>query len=150
MSEDPCHIVAVTAVVLNASGQVLLVRTPRRGWEPPGGQVESGEHLEAALHREVREESGCQVRIERLIGVYSNVGTPPRVILCFRCRYTVGVPTAGHECVDAGWFPPEDALEMVSHAASRARLADALAAHGHVVYRAYSTHPFRLRHTADW
>ncbi len=51
---DPMHIVAVSGLFSNANGQVLLVKTDRRGWECPGGQVEDGEDLVAALQREVR------------------------------------------------------------------------------------------------
>jgi 8-oxo-dGTP pyrophosphatase MutT (NUDIX family) len=43
--EHPKHIVAVMGIVRNSEGQILLVRTPRRGWEPPGGQVENGEDV---------------------------------------------------------------------------------------------------------
>ncbi|MRR10050.1 NUDIX hydrolase, partial [bacterium] len=58
----PTHIVAVSALVRNRAGKVLLMRHPRRGWEFPGGQVEAGEDLIAALHREVKEETGITVR----------------------------------------------------------------------------------------
>jgi hypothetical protein len=36
---DPQHIVAVSGLFYNSDGQVLLVKTERRGWECPGGQV---------------------------------------------------------------------------------------------------------------
>ncbi len=76
MLKYPRHIVAAMAVVMNQEGLILLVRTRRREWEPPGGQVELGEDIEMGLKREVREESGCEVEVGRLIGVYSNVGAP--------------------------------------------------------------------------
>ena len=46
---DPQHIVAVAGAFFNELGQILLVRTERRGWECPGGQVEEGEDLISAV-----------------------------------------------------------------------------------------------------
>ena len=40
----PTHILAAGAVVINEKDEVLLVKTKRRGWEFPGGQVEVGEN----------------------------------------------------------------------------------------------------------
>ena len=65
-------------IVTDGRGRLLLVRGERRGWEPPGDQVELGEDLPAALRREVREESGCEIEVGRLVGVYSNLGRPDR------------------------------------------------------------------------
>ena len=59
------QIVAVAAVLNNARGDVLLVRTPKAGWEIPGGRVEAGEDLFAALARELDEEAGCTAEIDR-------------------------------------------------------------------------------------
>jgi ADP-ribose pyrophosphatase YjhB (NUDIX family) len=53
VAANPLHVVAVTGFVRDAAGRVLLVRVLDRGWELPGGQVEEGEWLTAALEREV-------------------------------------------------------------------------------------------------
>ncbi len=137
----PRHIVAVMGVARDGEGRVLLVRTQRGYWEPQGGQVELGEDLPEALEREFREESGCSVEIDRLVGVYSNVGTPEQVIFCFLCTVTGGELRGAGECVDAGWFEPEEALRLVEHPATRGRLSNALEGLLHVVYRAYRTRP---------
>jgi ADP-ribose pyrophosphatase YjhB (NUDIX family) len=143
MTDVPMQIVAVSGLVRNPAGRVLLVRTPRRGWEPPGGQVERGEDLITALEREILEESGCAVRVGRLVGVYSNLAMPPGVvILAFLCEHIGGDPCAGHECTDAGWFTPEQARHLVTHPAVAARLADALADQPGIVYRAYAVERF--------
>lgn len=47
-------------------------RGDERGWGFLGGAIELGESFEEALMREVKEESGYEVRIEKLIGVYGN------------------------------------------------------------------------------
>lgn len=93
------------------------------------------------LKREVREESACEVEVSRLVGVYSNLGAPEQVILAFLCSHFSGEPEAGDECLDAGWFEPDEALKMVTHPAQLGRLRDALAEHDHVVYRAYRARP---------
>ncbi len=145
MDEHPRHIVAVMGVIRDRHGRILLVRSPRRGWEPPGGQVERGEDLITALAREIAEESGCTVTVGRLVGVYSNVGGLDIVMFTFLGTHVAGEPRGGDECDDAGWFPPEEALALVTHPAQAAKLRDALAADARpgVVYRVYRTIPAR-------
>lgn len=144
MHDYPQHIVAVMGVVTDGEGRLLLVRTERRGWEPPGGQVERGEDLVEALQREVREESGCGIEVGRLVGVYSNTGSPEQVMFTFLCEHTGGDPCGGDECLDAGWFTTEEALQMVTHPAQTGKLRDALTSGGGVTYRAYRTRPYEV------
>lgn len=70
----PRHIIAVSALVYDTNGDVLLVRTHSRSntWELPGGQVEEGEALDEAVRREVLEETGINIRPVRITGVYYN------------------------------------------------------------------------------
>jgi ADP-ribose pyrophosphatase YjhB (NUDIX family) len=100
---DPQHIVAVAGAFFNEAGQVLLVRTEQRGWECPGGQVEEGEDLIAALVREVQEETGCVVEVERLVGVYTNPVLPSKVMFMFVGKYVGGVLGQSDE-QEAGWY----------------------------------------------
>jgi 8-oxo-dGTP diphosphatase len=64
-----------TGVIFPLSGGIVLVQRaiePRSGkWVFPGGYVDRGEPLEAAALREVKEESGLDVRLTRLLGAYS-------------------------------------------------------------------------------
>ena len=70
----PRHIVAVSGLIRNDHGEVLLVKTNWRKdtWELPGGQVEEGEPLETALRREILEETALQVKVNKTTGVYQN------------------------------------------------------------------------------
>lgn len=82
----------VTGVVVNDADEILLVRQdtggPRR-WSLPGGKVEDGETLEAALVREMREETGVEVEAGRLLYVCDNV--PARVVhITFEARVVGG------------------------------------------------------------
>jgi ADP-ribose pyrophosphatase YjhB (NUDIX family) len=60
------------AVIFDQHGRVLLVRHSygRRNWEIPGGYGEPGESIVDAVVREAREETGLQIAVERLTGVY--------------------------------------------------------------------------------
>jgi len=132
----PRHVVAVAGLVSDDAGRVLLLRSPRRGWEFPGGQVEQGETLTEALRREVREETGVEIKVGPLVGVYSNVRSHI-VMFGFLCRYAGGEPTPSEESLEVTWVPREEALSRVSSPPIRDRLRDLLEFDGTVVYRAY-------------
>ena len=144
----PRHIVAVMGVVTDARGRLLLVRGDRRGWEPPGGQVEFGEDLAS---QGVREESCCEIEVGRLVGVYSNLGRPEQGVteqinFAFSCRWTSGDVHAGDECVEAGWFSVDEALELVAAPQQAGKLRDALAVSSGVTYCSYQTYPYEILH----
>jgi 8-oxo-dGTP diphosphatase len=79
----PVHILAAAVLIRNEDGKVLLLYSKRRGWEMPGGQVENGENLIEAVTREVKEETGIDVEIDRLVGLYSNTGEYQIVVAAF-------------------------------------------------------------------
>lgn len=144
---NPRHIVAVMGLVRDAAGRILLVKTERRGWEPPGGQVELGEGLLEALQRETLEESGCVVEVGRLVGVYSNTGTPEKVMFTFLCTYRSGELSPSAETAEVGWFTTDEALRLVTFPPQHDKLRDALTAGGAaggVVYRAYRSKPYHV------
>lgn len=141
--EAPRHIVAASALVRNNIGQILLVRTRRRGWEIPGGQIEIGESLIGGLKREVREESGVQVEIGRLAALRSNL-TSSIVIFCFEARYLAGELRPSEETPQVKWVSAARALDMISHPAILQSLQDMLAGAPDVIYRAYRADPYQL------
>ena len=91
----------VGAVVLNGSGEVLLLkRADREQWALPTGTVERGEAVEEALSREVQEETGLQITVNRLTGVYSH---PKQQVFSYPSGETVHFVTNCFLCsVDGG------------------------------------------------
>lgn len=132
---SPRHIVAVTGLVRDSAGRVVLVRNDR-GWEMPGGQVELGEDPVTALQREVTEEAGCEIKVGRLFGLYSNISMG-LVILAFDCSYVGGDVRGGAECFDAGWFEPEAAVSAAAHTPAAQRIRDGLSSSVGVLFRSY-------------
>ena len=132
------NIVGVSGVILNGAGEVLLIRTATAGWELPGGRVEPGEDLVAALRREALEETGYTVEPARLVGVYAVV-LRSTVIVTFRCSVDPGepAPVEDEDSPEVGWFAPRQALSAVTHVGEHQRLADALADAPNAVYRAF-------------
>lgn len=105
---------AVGAVVFRADGAVLLVRRarpPAAGtWTLPGGKVEPGESLEAAVVREVREETALVVETLRVIDtlVLEREGFSYR-ITDFACRLiTNAEPRAADDAASARWVLPAE------------------------------------------
>jgi 8-oxo-dGTP diphosphatase len=136
-------VIAVSGFVRNADEDVLLVRVASRGWELPGGQVEHGESLLAALRREVEEESGCIVEPERLLSVDSRISPPEMVVCVFACRHVHGLAAAREEAIpEVGWFPPATALELVTRSPATDRLRDALEPERGVRLRTYRVRPY--------
>jgi ADP-ribose pyrophosphatase YjhB (NUDIX family) len=138
------HRLAACALVKDGEGRILLVRHRLRGWDIPGGHVEAGEHLIAALQREVAEETGLRISVGPLAGVYCNVGPPSTLILCFLARPAHGELQSSAEAPEVGWFRQERVLELVSHPVLRDRARDLLQFSGRIVYRAYRTGPYEI------
>ncbi|HYB79498.1 MAG TPA: NUDIX hydrolase [Thermoplasmata archaeon] len=91
-------------------GKVLLVRRARppfRGmWALPGGFVEQRETVEAAVVRELREETGLSARPVRLVGVYSGPDRDPRkptTSVAFLMAGRGGVPRGADDASSATW-----------------------------------------------
>jgi 8-oxo-dGTP diphosphatase len=121
----------VGAVVHDAAGRLLLVRRandPGRGlWSLPGGRVEPGESDATAVVRELREETGLEVRAGSFVGSVSRPA-PGGVFVIFDYAAAVvgGQLRAGDDASDAAWF---DAAAFTRHEADGllvAQLAETL------------------------
>lgn len=141
----PMHIVAACALITNHQEEILLVRHPRRGWEVPGGQIEEGESVVEGLQREIWEETGTLAEIGKMTGVYSNVTPPTKVIFAFQAAYSSGALTPSSESPEVRWFPRDQVLSLVKHAALHERISDMLsfASTQAVTYRVYTTEPYQ-------
>lgn len=117
------HLVSVAALVTNEKDEILLVKSPWRGWEYPGGLIEPGESFETALKREVREESGAEIEITGFVGICKNVERNI-VNIDFTARYTGGELATSEESTEVGWFTEEEAMEMITFPLTKKRLAN--------------------------
>jgi len=115
---------SVCAIVTDGRGRVLLARRaeePARGaWDLPGGFVEEGEAPLEALRRELREETGLEVEVGSLVGVWSDwygsgPGSHATLNLYWTARVAGGEPRPADDVSELRWFdagalPPDDEL----------------------------------------
>lgn len=103
-------------IIIEIKGGIVLVqrKNPPHGWAIPGGFVDYGERVEDAAAREAMEETGLEVELTGILGVYSDPGRDPRqhtVSTVFVGRAD-GQPMAGDDAAAAEVFPthrlPED------------------------------------------
>src|SRR5438105_11307779 len=124
-SSSPIFRIGVFALIFNLEKQILLGhRRDIDWWNLPGGGMESGETVDEALCREVREETGLEVKVDRLVGVYSKP-QKQEVVLTFRCHITGGTLQATDEIRESRYFSP-DALPQNTLPKHRERIQDAL------------------------
>ena len=108
---------SVSAVIFDRQGRLLLQQRSDGGqWGLPGGSVEVGESVTAAVAREVLEETGLRVTVRRLVGVYSDpslqvVRYPNGMVwhyvnLCFECVRRSGRLTVCDETLALAYFAP--------------------------------------------
>jgi len=105
---------AVSAAIFRA-GEILLVRrarSPAKGlYSFPGGRVEFGETLHAALHREVAEETSLSIEIVGLAAwrevVPGTAGGGHYLIMSFAARWGAGEPVLNDELDDFIWTSPD-------------------------------------------
>ena len=137
------HLTSAAGLVERDDGAILLVLSPRRGWEFPGGLIEPGENIEDALRREIHEESGVDVEITGFVGVSKNV-VRNIVNMDFRCRYVSGELTVSEESPEVGWFSRKDALAAITDPLIRKRFINMLDGHGKVHIINFIKEPFSI------
>lgn len=101
--------IAVGTIIRLGSGIVLVRRAIEPGygkWVFPGGYVDRGEEITLAAVREAREESGLDVRIDRLVNIYSYAGRTP-IIIVYAATCIGGELAVDDEGLEARPFEPE-------------------------------------------
>jgi len=114
-TSSPSHPQLAVSAAIFRDDRILLVRrarSPARGYYSlPGGRVEFGETLYAALHREVDEETALKIEIIGLAGWREVVpgagGGGHYLIMSFAARWTSGEPVLNDELDDFRWLKPD-------------------------------------------
>jgi 8-oxo-dGTP diphosphatase len=110
--------VGVHGVIANRGRIIVLKRADRMRYKPgtwdlPGGHLAIGESFEECLLREIKEETGLDTAVERLLGV-QKTGSEPYVQALYACRLLVyrQVKLQPNEHVEARWVTPEEMAEL--------------------------------------
>jgi 8-oxo-dGTP pyrophosphatase MutT (NUDIX family) len=128
---------AVTAVIRDDDGRILLVQHVEGRWQLPGGAVDPGERPAEALRRECREEAGIEIEPVRILGVYGGPEFRVRyengdetgwVVTVFEARIVAGEPApSDDETQRVGWFGLEEIEPLERSPATREVLRCVLA-----------------------
>jgi ADP-ribose pyrophosphatase YjhB (NUDIX family) len=105
-------------IIIEVEGGIVLIerKNPPHGWAIPGGFVDYGETVEAAAVREAKEETGLDVTLTHLLGVYSDPSRDPRLhtISTVFVGAADGQPVADDDAADAGVFTAETLPEEIA------------------------------------
>jgi len=123
---------STTAIVADDQGRIALVkRKDNELWALPGGGMELGESIEQGAVREVKEETGLDVEVVGLVGVYTN---PHHVMayddgevrqqfsLCFTTKLLGGELQFDDESTDIAWVAEGDLAGYPMHPSMRLRV----------------------------
>ncbi len=129
-------VVGSSAIVVDGRGRVLLQRRSDSGnWALPGGTMDIGETLAQSAIREVKEETGFDVQIQRIVGIYSDPGhvfayddgeVRQEFSICLACTITGGTIRVSSESTAVDFFDFEDIPGIPMHESIRLRLRDYL------------------------
>lgn len=109
----------VDAVIMDQDDSIVLIKRkndPYKGsWALPGGFVEYGETVESATLREVKEETGLEIELGDIVGVYSDPERDPRghtITICYLASILRGELNADTDAADVRCFPRSEILEL--------------------------------------
>lgn len=150
----PVHIVSVGGLIENNEGKILMLLSPDRGWEIPGGQVEEGESLTDALKREVKEETGIDIEVGNLKTVHSNItkrfqpdgisSIGSIINFGFTGEAISGELTTSEESLEVAWVHREKVLDLIGKDFMRDRVKNMLSAEEKIIYGVFTREPYTL------
>ena len=145
MDEQSKHFIAVSALVKNENGHVLMVRTHLRSdtWEMPGGFVEAGEPLDVAVCREFLEETGIVIRPLGISGIYYNERIHVLSVV-FNADYVSGeIIIQPEEIIEAKYLEMDETNigEYVKRPHLKSRTLDALHTVNSIPYETWNLNP---------
>jgi ADP-ribose pyrophosphatase YjhB (NUDIX family) len=129
-------VVGSSAVVVDNENRILLQRRSDSGnWALPGGTMDIGETFAESAVREVKEETGFDVRIDRIIGIYSDPGhvfaysdgeVRQEFNICLACTIVGGELAVGSESIDVRFVAFDEIDGLTMHPSIRKRIDDYL------------------------
>jgi ADP-ribose pyrophosphatase YjhB (NUDIX family) len=129
-------VVGSSAVVTDTEGRILLQKRSDSGnWALPGGVMDIGETFAQSAIREVKEETGLDVRIDRLIGIYSdpchvfaydNGEVRQEFSICLACAIVGGTLRVSSESTAVEFLAVADLADLQMHESIRIRIRDYL------------------------
>ncbi|MFJ9966470.1 NUDIX domain-containing protein [Streptomyces avermitilis] len=127
---------SVTAVVLDDTGRLLLIhKTDNDLWALPGGGHDIGERIGDTVVREVSEETGIDVEVDSIVGLYTD---PEHVLayddgevrqqfsICFRAHAVGGTLRTSSESKEVRWVNLADLDGLDIHPSMRLRIRHGL------------------------
>ncbi|RKR89170.1 ADP-ribose pyrophosphatase YjhB (NUDIX family) [Micromonospora pisi] len=127
---------ACGVLAVDDQGAILLQRRRDTGqWALPMGKMEIGETPTQCAVRETREETGVDVEVIGILGVYSDPGhivaytdgeVRQEYEVTLLARPIGGVPAANDEASEVGWFPPDELAALDIHPTMRRQIVDYL------------------------
>ncbi len=127
-------VVGSSAIVVGNDNRLLLQRRSDSGnWALPGGTMDIGETFAESVIREVKEETGFDVRIDRIVGIYSDPGhvfayedgeVRQEFNICLACTIIGGQLAVSSESTDVRFFPLDEVADLTVHESIRKRIAD--------------------------
>jgi len=124
---------AASAIVVNEAGALLLQRrVDNDQWALPGGTMNLGETLAQTVAREVKEETGLDIEVIGLVGIYTDPGhvieyddgeVRQEFNVCFMARPRGGHLATSTECKEVGWVPLGELDALPMHESTRLRIS---------------------------
>ncbi len=123
---------SVTAIVTNERDEILLIhKTDNDRWALPGGAMDIGERMAEAVVREVKEETGIDVHVTGIVGVYTDPGhvmayddgeVRQQCSICFTTETLGGIPRTSSETSEVQFVHPRLIDRLNIHPSMRLRI----------------------------